>query len=594
MRTFAELLSEYTARTGISDAELARSTGVRRQTVFRWKEGLVKRPRHREDVLRCAQRLRLNPEERDALLVAAGFPPEGGTAVPTVSPPFTPAPLVPSRVSETVISDAGPPGRSLSPLAWWGIAAALLVALGGILLLVIQMTRDTKAYPVAGEGETLIVVGRFVNYVGGPSGYNVAGRVQTALKRELEAAQLPGARVAVWPEEIHDEGTAAAVAQRAQAAVVIWGEYDSGRVLTRFTMGGTRSDLDGRRLEALVASASDLSATINSTLPSEVRYVALMTLGQLYADQGSFDQAQAILNQALTQPPEEPDALATLYFFLGYIHQVGEPVNLDQAIHYYSQVIALQPQWATVYNNRGIAFLDRAEVGDLDRAIEDLTQAIATKPSYAVAHINRGVAYLEGGGPDGLAHALEDLSQAINLAPSAPKAYINRGLAYVQRNEAGDLARAVEDFTQAIDLAPDASGGYLNRGLAYVRVGDRERWLQDFERVLALDPNNADAHNALCWAYALDQQPDLALPHCDQAVDLDPTGRSHDSRGVVYAELGRLEQAAEEFEIFLDWLRRRPEGSYQRYGLAREEWLQALDAGRNPIDPETLEQLRRE
>jgi tetratricopeptide (TPR) repeat protein len=594
MRTFAELLSEYTARTGISDAELARSTGVRRQTVFRWKEGLVKRPRHREDVLRCAQRLRLSPEERDALLVAAGFPPEGGPADPTVSQTSTPTPRLPSRVAQSVISDAGQTGRHLSPLVWWGMAAALLVVVGGFLLLVIQTARSAKTFPVAGEGETLIVVGRFVNYVGGPSGYNVAGRIQTALKQEFEAAQLPGARVDVWPEEIHDEAMAAAVAQRAQAAVVIWGEYDSGRVLTRFTMGGTRSEPDGRRLEALVASASDLSATINSTLPSEVQYVALMTLGQLYADQGNFDRAQAVLNQALIQAPEEPDALATLYFFLGYIHQIGEPANLDQAIHYYSQVISLQPEWATAYNNRGIAFLDRAEVGDLDRAIEDLTQAIATKPNYAVAHINRGVAYLEGGGPDGMAHALEDLSRAIDLAPSTPQAYINRGLAYVQRNQVGDLARAVEDFTQAINLAPDAVGGYLNRGLAYVREGERERWSQDFEQVLALAPDNADAHNALCWAYALNQQPNLALPYCDTAVDLDPTGRSHDSRGVVYAELGRLEEAAEEFEIFLDWLKHQSEGSYRRYGLAREAWLQALEAGRNPIDPETLEELRQE
>jgi transcriptional regulator with XRE-family HTH domain len=73
MHTFAELLKEYTTRTGISDAELARTLGVRRQTVFRWKEGLVARPRDVEDVLRCAARLRLTPQERDELLIAAGL-----------------------------------------------------------------------------------------------------------------------------------------------------------------------------------------------------------------------------------------------------------------------------------------------------------------------------------------------------------------------------------------------------------------------------------------------------------------------------------------------------------------------------------------
>ena len=99
MRTFAEQLSEYMTRTGVSDAELARTIGVRRQTIFRWKEGLVAHPRSAEEVLRCATKLRLTPEERDRLLLAAGFPPEAPLASPptdlqlatAVKPPPQPA-----------------------------------------------------------------------------------------------------------------------------------------------------------------------------------------------------------------------------------------------------------------------------------------------------------------------------------------------------------------------------------------------------------------------------------------------------------------------------------------------------------------------
>jgi tetratricopeptide (TPR) repeat protein len=248
----------------------------------------------------------------------------------------------------------------------------------------------------------------------------------------------------------------------------------------------------------------------------------------------------------------------------------------------------------SAYNNRGVAYLDRGQAVDLDRAIEDLSHAVSAKPDYAVARLNRGVAYLERNSPDDLVRALDDFSRAITLAPDAPKAYINRGIAYLGRGEAGDLGRATEDFNRAIDLAPDAPGGYLNRGLAYVRAGERQRWLADFERVLALAPKHRGAYNSLCWAYALDQQPDLALPYCDQAVALDPTGYSRDSRGLVYAELGRLEEAAEEFETFLDWLGGQPEGAYQRHGPTREAWVQTLKGGQNPIDQETLERLRLE
>ncbi|MCJ7825546.1 MAG: helix-turn-helix domain-containing protein, partial [Anaerolineales bacterium] len=78
MDSFSELLSMFAERAGMSDAELARRLGISRQTIFRWREGETQRPRHREDVVRLADKLRLVPEERDQLFIAAGFPPERG------------------------------------------------------------------------------------------------------------------------------------------------------------------------------------------------------------------------------------------------------------------------------------------------------------------------------------------------------------------------------------------------------------------------------------------------------------------------------------------------------------------------------------
>jgi transcriptional regulator with XRE-family HTH domain len=76
MKTFAELLTQYISQAGITDSELARSIGVSRQTIFRWREGLTERPNNREDVTAIADKLRLTPEERNELLLAGGFRPE--------------------------------------------------------------------------------------------------------------------------------------------------------------------------------------------------------------------------------------------------------------------------------------------------------------------------------------------------------------------------------------------------------------------------------------------------------------------------------------------------------------------------------------
>jgi tetratricopeptide (TPR) repeat protein len=556
MQTFAELLTEYMARTGISDTELARSIGVRRQTIFRWKEGLVARPRHRDDVLRCARRLRLTPEERDALLVAAGFPPEEAPIVPSPTAPVAQPPQVlPAPVVETTMPWAREPVRRRSRLRWVVFAVAVLVV-GGALLAAIRWGRG-PSFPVAGEGETLVVVGRFMNYAGGQQGYNVAGRVRDVLAGEIEEAGLADVRVVVWPEELPNEAAAQAAGRRSGARIVIWGEYDSGRVVARLATPGTGPGPDKPKLKELVTTPAGLTATINSDLPKEVRYLGLLTLGQLYEEDGDFDQARAVLAQALVRPPAESDALATLYFRLGYVHQKRNPPDLDQAVRFYSQAVSLEPGLVSGYNNRGIAYLRRGEAGDLGRAIEDLTQAVV---------------------------GMADDASVVN----------NRGAAYLQRDGPGDLARAVKDFSRAVELAPDAPEAYFNRGLAYIRQGKRDLWLSDLEQALALNPDEAGVYNALCWAYALDQEPDQALSFCDKAVALDPTGFSQDSRGVVYAELGRYAEAARDFEVFLNWLRQQPTREYERYGPRREAWLDALRAGRNPFDAATLEELRRE
>src|SRR5262245_49715022 len=108
MEKFNQLLNQYIQQAGISDSELARTLGVSRQTVFRWREGQTGRPRHRDDILVIAQKLRLTPAERDTLLLAAGFPPEA---------------LKPELVEATGIGDAVS-GASVSTPASAGVEEA--------------------------------------------------------------------------------------------------------------------------------------------------------------------------------------------------------------------------------------------------------------------------------------------------------------------------------------------------------------------------------------------------------------------------------------------------------------------------------------
>jgi tetratricopeptide (TPR) repeat protein/transcriptional regulator with XRE-family HTH domain len=569
MRTFADLLSEYMTRTGVSDAELARAIGVQRQTIFRWKEGLVARPRAAEDVLRCAAKLRLTAEERDRLLLAAGFPPEAPPPLPAsdLQMASIEAPAQPPTSPEPAAADDLPDGRAVAPPEPAGMApvaqdgilryAAIIIAVVAILSVaawLIWRSRDSR-YPIAGPGETLVVVGQFANYTGGVQGYNVADRLQTALKRELDAARLPSARAAVWPEVIPDEAAALAVSRRAAAALVIWGEYDSGRVVGRFTLPPMQADKGERRYEKLLASPNELSAVINADLPEEVRYLSLLTLGQLYAGQGDHGRARAALVQALTRPPADRGALAALHFLLGYVQQTDQPA----------------------------AGLDR-----MGAAIESYTTALALQPALISAHSNRASAYLRRDGPGDLAAAVADLTAVIAVWPEDAAPYVNRGAAYLRRKRPGDLEAALADLDRAVALAPETVAAYFNRGLARIRANDAAGWQADLTQTLALDPDHAGAYAALCWGYALDRQAATALPYCDRAVARAPSGPGRDSRGIVYAELGRFAEAGRDIAEYL-------RGDLPPAERAeRTRWLTDLAAGRDSFDRATLDRLRGE
>ena len=223
MATFAELLTRYMARTGIGDAELARRVGVSRLTLVRWKEGVTSRPRHREDVARLAEVLRLEPEERDELLLAAGFSPESAQAAagtPARAEEEPPA-------SEPAEAAPAPPGRGKPPwrrkgfrIAGAAVAALLLAAIAGALAALLV---GGPGLPEADDDESLIVMAPFVNYTGGQQGFNVRGRLKQQIDREILAAGLRQVRTAEWPDEIEGEDAALEAGLKSGATIVIWG-----------------------------------------------------------------------------------------------------------------------------------------------------------------------------------------------------------------------------------------------------------------------------------------------------------------------------------------------------------------------------------
>ena len=111
--------------------------------------------------------------------------------------------------------------------------------------------------------------------------------------------------------------------------------------------------------------------------------------------------------------------------------------------------------------------------------------------------------------------------------------------------------------------------------------------------MIGANPEAGSAHNALCWGYALDGEPDAALPHCDRALALGLDRSVRDGRGIALAQLGRLDESMAELQVYVDQLRAAPDGQYERgRGPIVEGWIEQLAAGEDPFDEATLDALR--
>jgi tetratricopeptide (TPR) repeat protein/transcriptional regulator with XRE-family HTH domain len=610
--TFGELLTRYMRRSGINDSELARAIGVQRQTIFRWKEGLVARPRVREDVLTLAHKLRLTPSERDQMLLAAGFQPESlpvevdehdqptkseelvtkptaESASPTKGHPLTSV-LLP-RVDEPP-AVSWPSNQETTPLAgprpiptrwqWPSWLVALLVTLIIVTLLVTQPliwlnpptptpgvtatpspTVTAKPYPIAAPGQIMILVTQFTSFTGDQQ-FNIAGRIRNELNQELMATKMPSATVAIWPDVITTQAEADQSLAAADAALIIWGEYDSGRVLANLTLSDKHLS---QSVDFSLTSADDLVATINSAVPAEVRMLALLSMGSLYPLDTFYAEAAKTYKAALALNPTQQNTRALLNFYIGYaVSQGGKLNDLEQAIGYYTQAIALNPQLYTALYNRGTLWYHRSLL--LPAGSDEIGQSLDA--------------------------AIADLNQTLLIAPDYANAYLNRGISYYERNQSGDQGRAILDFNKVIQLRPRDDRGYYHRSLARIRAGGQEDWAGDLANTLVIRRSYAPAYVALCWGYALDQQAELALPNCDKAVALGDVGASYDARGIALAMQGQYEQAAIALQRYLTWLKTLPQPhAYARLrGPQVEQWIAALQGGENPFDPATLATLR--
>jgi tetratricopeptide (TPR) repeat protein len=139
---------------------------------------------------------------------------------------------------------------------------------------------------------------------------------------------------------------------------------------------------------------------------------------------------------------------------------------------------------------RGIA---RTALGDNVLAGEDYIEAVQRYDRLidpanpdSLALFRRAVALDASGQTD---KALEDYGTAIKTDPKASFAFLGRGVLLATRKRAYD--RAIEDFDKVLVLEPNNVEALVSRGDAFSQLSDFGRAMADLNRAVALAPDKA-------------------------------------------------------------------------------------------------------
>jgi tetratricopeptide (TPR) repeat protein len=258
----------------------------------------------------------------------------------------------------------------------------------------------------------------------------------------------------------------------------------------------------------------------------------------------------------------------------GSIQRSGDRVRITaQLVHGPSD----SHLWANTYEGdlRDVFALERNVTEDIARQVQTrltpqsqvaATQPRPTSPTVLDAYLQGNYhlqRYGRGGGVEEMKRASDLFQQAIDGDPKFSPAYF--GLAYAHAAlplvspEDSAIARKAEETGLSLD--PNSPEGQTIRADDKWRDLDWSGAEKEFRRAIALNPNNAVAHDDFCEFLSEMGRLDEALKECQIAQELDP---NNDHLASILFKRGDYDHAVEILQIMVD---RHPDDGGLHYAL---------------------------
>lgn len=382
-------------------------------------------------------------------------------------------------------------------------------------------------------GDKPLAIAQAMGVVGRLSDHRLALRIMDDALSDPAVRKLSAASLAL-ADAAHAAGDDARAVIEAHAALVA--DPKSEAAAQRALEYGLATDRDA----ALAQAREFLARNPNA------RRLHLMLVGQM-AEQGDYDGAQAELEAMSRHAPEDFDLLfiqAQVAYRAGRLDQartlLGQYLDVQE-----QRQLSIAPGATTAAASASDAHILLARIaedqGRYDEAVAELGRIQDPSMRYT-AQLRQASLRARQGRTD----------QALALLDAAaPQDEDERLQGYLARSQiqrdAGRINDAIATLEAADRAAPDTSEIKYELAMLDERIGrldDVERLLR---QVIALDPDNAQAYNALGYTLAdHNQRLPEALDLITQALDIAPNDPFIlDSMGWVRFRMGQNDRAAE-------------------------------------------------
>jgi tetratricopeptide (TPR) repeat protein len=199
-------------------------------------------------------------------------------------------------------------------------------------------------------------------------------------------------------------------------------------------------------------------------------YDAIVQIAFLHQEQGSFEEAILLLENAIQRMSERTE----LYLYLGAFYE--EAGEFEKSITILHQGIEKDPDNAKLAFRLGVVY---DKWGKKETSIEMMKKVIALDPTDYNAMNYLGYTYADMG--KNLDEAQDLIMTALKIKPE--DGYITDSLGWVYFKK-GLFPQALKMLKRAIELVPDDPIILEHLGDAYLKMGDKEKALEIYEKSL--------------------------------------------------------------------------------------------------------------